>query len=172
MAERGLELTPSAACVGCEAMPVRSDVAGDGGREELRRITIHFRWPNPGEHVPRTRPAVQSACPLQPLSIHTSVRCSATQGPDVQREPANEIVAGMLAGFTQPAIDADGVATQRLDAREVDERLDVPAIQLDDADERVAGFDRGATAQRIQMIQRLAEPEPRISVGWVVDREA
>ena len=52
------------------------------------------------------------------------------------------------------------------------ERFDVTRVELDDLDERITGSRRRTAAKLVQMEQRLAESEPGIGVGRVVDRNA
>ena len=88
----------------------------------------------------------------------------------MQRESGNEFVGREFPRPREPAIDARGIATERLDARQMHEGFDMPRVELDDPDKRLTRLARRTAAQRIQVKQRFAEAEPGVGVVRIVQR--
>jgi len=88
----------------------------------------------------------------------------------VERQTRDEIVRCVFPRLREPVIELERIAPKRFDARQVDQRFDMPRIELDDPDERLTRLARRTTAQPVEVEQRFAQTEPRVGVGRIVER--
>ena len=87
-------------------------------------------------------------------------------------EASHDFVGRQLACLPDPFVRRRGVAAEGINACEMRQRADVTRIQFEDFDECVARRRHRLTAERVQVEERFAEPEPGVRVIRIVVDEA
>ncbi len=105
---------------------VRGEIARHVRREELRGESSVSSGSTAARISRAPVPPWSRARALQTLTI------DAAELAHVQRETRDEIVGCVFPRLREPAIELEGIPTERLDPRQVDERFDVSRVELDD----------------------------------------